>query len=274
MKKNLIGCLILILMLSGCSFNQKRDLMDKKDFGYYKMPYEAKVLFSDGIKSMQNKSSNEALSKFTEFVKLYPDLPQGYYNLGLILATNNEYKEAVENWEKCVSIDSNNADAYFNMAEGYKALYNNEKAIRNYKKYLELRPNDTNKTTIMDNIKKLQQATSGNGVIGKVLLTDKNGLKNNIATTNKSYFSLDDEKIYSFIEVADAENAPEITAQWNYFIDNTHKLEVNKVKLNPTKAENIVLSITRPKDQWIKGRYSFEVYVNNNLNVEMIYYIQ
>lgn len=274
MKRNFIAGLILILTISGCSYNNNEISSDNADFGYYKMPYEAKALFSEGINSMNEKRQSDALEQFSRFVKIYPEFPQGYYNLGLILANNNQYKEAVENWEKCVSLDRKNADAYFNMAEGYKILYDNENSIKNYKKYLELKPEDKNKEAIIQKIKQLQKATIGNGVIGKVLLTDKNGLKNNVATTNKSYFEMQDEKIYSSVEVLETKNEPEITAQWNYFIDNKHKLEVNKVKLNPTKPENILLSITKPKDEWIKGRYSFEVYVNNALNVETIYYIQ
>lgn len=274
MKKKFIVSLILILTISGCSSNQTETPINKQDFGYYKMPYTAKTLFSEGLNSMNRGKNSEALEKFSQFVKIYPNFPQGYYNLGLVLANNNQYKEAVENWEKCVSIDIKNADAYFNMAEGYKILYNNEKAIINYKKYLELEPNDKNKELIINKIKQLQKATIGNGVIGKVLLTDKNGLKDNIATSNKAYFDMQNDKIYSSIEVLDTVNEPEITAQWNYFIDNKHKLEINKIKLNPKKPENLLLSILKPKDEWIKGKYSFEVYVNNSLNVEIIYYIQ
>lgn len=273
MKKYFITFFTLLIILNGCTYYSpvSQDNHHKKN---YKMSYDAKVLFSEALRLFEKDKKQEAIVKFKEFVRLYPDLPQGYYNLGIVHASLKEYRQAVENWEKSVNLDSSNADAYFNLAEGYRFLYNNKKSIKNYQEYLTLRPNDEKKSEILKVISALQQSNIGQGIIGKIFLTNKNGIKNNIPVHSTAVFNGMDDEIYSYIEILDISNAPEILVKWNYFINDNYKIEVNKAKILPKKVENELISIKKPSNGWVKGKYNFEIYVNDELNSEMVYYVQ
>lgn len=70
------------------------------------------------------------------------DLVMLHYNLGVSLSFNNECDKAIEQFERVLSIQENNADAHYNL--GYLAYFyskNLVKAHQHFQKYLDIIPN-------------------------------------------------------------------------------------------------------------------------------------
>lgn len=79
-----------------------------------------------------NKEFNEAIKYYKKFIDLYKDDPEGYYGLGLILYTNNQEEEGLDNLIHAYTIYSAQnspyrADAAKKIGYMYKDLKNQNK---------------------------------------------------------------------------------------------------------------------------------------------------
>ncbi|MDP3791095.1 MAG: tetratricopeptide repeat protein [Candidatus Omnitrophota bacterium] len=64
-----------------------------------------------------------------------------HYNLGVAYAQAKLYDEAIEEYEKSLEFDSDNADAHYNLGILYETITSDaERAMSHYKKYLEINP--------------------------------------------------------------------------------------------------------------------------------------
>ena len=80
-----------------------------------------------------------------------------HYNLAVAYTKSKLYDDAIESYEKSLSINPNNADAHYNLGLLYSDVKNNsEKAAKHYKKYLELKPNAEDRDEVQDWIDKLR----------------------------------------------------------------------------------------------------------------------
>lgn len=79
-----------------------------------------------------------------------------HYNLGVAYAQAKLYDEAITEYEKSLEFDPDNADACYNLGMLYEAAESDlEKAVINYKKYLELNPTAEDTDEVHSRIKKL-----------------------------------------------------------------------------------------------------------------------
>ena len=67
-----------------------------------------------------------------------------YYNIGWNYGQLGEYEKALKNYEEALKLNPNSADTYFGIGWTYEKLNQNKKAIENYEKALKLNPNDAN----------------------------------------------------------------------------------------------------------------------------------
>jgi CubicO group peptidase (beta-lactamase class C family) len=74
--------------------------------------------------------------------------------LGYQLLRNGKPKEAIEIFKLNVEAYPQGSNAYDSLAEAYMAINERELAIQNYKKSLELNPNNTNAATILKRLEK------------------------------------------------------------------------------------------------------------------------
>ena len=72
--------------------------------------------------------------------KTSPSSPQNHNNLGDLYVRRGEYQKAVEEFKKAIELKPNYADAYHNLANIYHQLGKNDLAEENYKKALEFNP--------------------------------------------------------------------------------------------------------------------------------------
>ncbi|MBT9438251.1 MAG: tetratricopeptide repeat protein, partial [Desulfobacterales bacterium] len=66
---------------------------------------------------------------------------EAYYNRGVAYAFLNQYERAIEDYNKAIALDPNNAEAYNNRGVAYAFLNQYERAIADYNKAIALDPN-------------------------------------------------------------------------------------------------------------------------------------
>jgi tetratricopeptide (TPR) repeat protein len=72
---------------------------------------EFEVLLEVGQTYLLNKKYEEAISKFTEALKMNPHEPEAYYYLGLAYEGYGKLNEALEMYEKTIGLDCDYANA-------------------------------------------------------------------------------------------------------------------------------------------------------------------
>ena len=80
-----------------------------------------------------------------------------YYKEGLQFYQEEDYEAASIAFAKSVNYDTNNADAYFNLANSYRILERKEEAIAVYEKVIELFPTNSRANRSKAYLKELQK---------------------------------------------------------------------------------------------------------------------
>lgn len=84
----------------------------------------------------------KALEAFQQVIVLAPDLDVGYQNLGNVYSAQGKYQEAIPFYQKCLQIQPFYS-TYGNLGTAYFFLKQYPKAVEMYEKAVELNPNDT-----------------------------------------------------------------------------------------------------------------------------------
>ena len=100
-------------------------------------PDNADVLNLMGLIAQAKGLHDQACGWFYQAIKQAP-VASFYFNLGLSLFNDNKPYEAIEAYQKALSLQSTMKEAYNYLAEVYRDLGNTTKAIDNYKKAIEL----------------------------------------------------------------------------------------------------------------------------------------
>jgi D-alanyl-D-alanine-carboxypeptidase/D-alanyl-D-alanine-endopeptidase len=111
------------------------------------------------IEQIINKDGIEAaLEKFREIKsdpanKLYFEESE-FNDMGYRLMGSKRTKEALEVFKLNVGLYPESWNAYDSLAEAYMRIGDNEKAIKNYNKSLELNPENTNAKEMLEKLEK------------------------------------------------------------------------------------------------------------------------
>jgi len=263
MKRLLFFITFLGIILCGCSVSSE-NYPDNRD-SQLNLPQKAKVLLDKGIKDIKSDRISDAISDLEKLTASYPDYAVGYYNLGHAYAKNNEIYKAIISWEKCVTLDKNYADAYYNLGLAYKLAQSNSKAADNFTIYLSLKPDDPNSNEIKAEIINLKNNYNEKTIINKILLSDKFDLVNNEIIDPVNSFKLDTKTIYSLIEVSSAPKNTKLSAAWYYINYDNQKIPVNSASIAVKSNASALISISKPKNGWLVGRYELDILTNDNI---------
>lgn len=92
----------------------------------------------------ENEMINEALKKYTQLAKKYPNKRELYFNMGYIhLVKLKLYREAINYFNQAIAVDSNYFEAYFNKGYCLELLGDITNAEEEYKRCLEIKPDYT-----------------------------------------------------------------------------------------------------------------------------------
>lgn len=154
-------------------------------------------LFDAGSKAMQSKNFEEAIAKFQECVRLAPNQPAYWTNLGAAQQGANLLDQAVESYKKARSLTTNpkdqkDLDSYIAGAQGGKAQPIVDEALKKqsandfagaaegYKKALEIVPNNARlHTTLAACLQQIDDFNGARASFQQALNIDKKGEKEN-----------------------------------------------------------------------------------------------
>ncbi len=80
------------------------------------------------------RHTDPLLQKAQKWVKIHPDDPKGYNNLGILYLTRKRYDKAIENYKRAISLSPSLAAAHYNLGLAYHKQGNIKLAISAYQK--------------------------------------------------------------------------------------------------------------------------------------------
>ena len=101
---------------------------------------EHKRAVLDGLSHLNRGKPEEALEDFNRAISIDPNHMDGYLGRANALNTLGRYEESLKDYERVIEINPEIANAYVNRAIAYSHLKEYKKAIADYEKGLELDP--------------------------------------------------------------------------------------------------------------------------------------
>lgn len=101
-----------------------------------------RVHILNGKSAYSAKRYNEAAIAFKKAIKVDPDKPDAFINLGSTYVFLKEYKKAQENYDKAIQIDPENLTAHYNIGDISLHLGDYKKAIKHLTIFLKKNPKD------------------------------------------------------------------------------------------------------------------------------------
>jgi protein O-mannosyl-transferase len=134
-----------------------REAIEEFKIGLNIYPDDPDGWFNLGFAYFCLNNHDEALKAEERAIATEPRYAKAYNNIGVIRAMRGEIKEALPYFEKAASIDTNYADAYGNVGRCYNLLGEYSKASLYFKRALKLNPFDENiNRNMAENNKKLK----------------------------------------------------------------------------------------------------------------------
>ena len=123
-------------------FNSKRfSELIKKILNLQKnYPQSLFLLNLIGNTNNELENYNEAIINFKNIIKINSNFADAYYNLGIIYKKINLIDKSIDNYYKCIKINSKKYEAYNNLGNIFKDKLEIESAIKNYLYCLEINP--------------------------------------------------------------------------------------------------------------------------------------
>ena len=101
-----------------------------------------KVYFFLGTAHLQKKNYEKTVFYIENAIKIKPDIPNYYNNIGIALSNLNNNEKAIENYLKALELNNKFLDANINLAIEYKKILRFEDAIKYFNISLKISPNN------------------------------------------------------------------------------------------------------------------------------------
>ena len=108
---------------------------------YVGMTQSIEQLFQQGNQAQNEGRYREAESIWRQIISIDSNNAIAYFYIGLALRKQGKLEEAIAAYKKAIELDPNDATAYYNMGNALRKQGKLEEAIAAYKKALELDPN-------------------------------------------------------------------------------------------------------------------------------------
>ncbi len=123
-------------------FNSNKFIHAKKEIDKQILKFpNSPILFNilGAILADQNHY-NKAIENYKKSLKINPSYAEAYNNLGVALHKLNKIDEAIYNYEKAIRLKNNFVEALNNLANAYQDLGLKKDALDNFKKVTEIKP--------------------------------------------------------------------------------------------------------------------------------------
>ncbi|MBS3088147.1 glycosyltransferase family protein [Candidatus Pacearchaeota archaeon] len=94
--------------------------------------------FELALKEHQEGNLEKAKILYEKILEINPDIPDALHLLGVILYQNKEYEKAINKIEHALEFKTSDAGYYINLGQAYDAFGNKEKAVKSFKKSLDV----------------------------------------------------------------------------------------------------------------------------------------
>lgn len=118
---------------------------------------QAVDMTNEGARLVGENKLEEGEAKLRAALKIAPDIPAVYTNLGLCLMRKNQFAEAIPFLNKAIELDPTVAAPWLNLCNVYSVTGEHDKAIEAMKDFIKRFPNDDNASKIKQLIKIVQQ---------------------------------------------------------------------------------------------------------------------
>ena len=100
------------------------------------------LFFLLGTTFLQLKNYDNAINNFNKSISINSNFPNTYNNKGIALAEKRDYSEAIINYDKAIKLKKDYADAYLNKGISLNKLKRFSEAIKYFKLLIKVKPLD------------------------------------------------------------------------------------------------------------------------------------
>ena len=117
------------------SSTEPKEKLSQRDINTMKLLY---TVDESKLASLEADGNDLKLQQLLEYVKKFPDKPVGWTNLADHYAGQKNYKEAIKNFNKAISLDPSRAEPYNLLGITYAKIGDKQNAYNNLKRACEL----------------------------------------------------------------------------------------------------------------------------------------
>lgn len=122
------------------------------------VPNDAITLLKIGYIYKLKEDNTKAINYYQKAIIVNPDYTDGWFNLGLAYANENNFIESQKSFERVISLDSNYSFgyAYYALATALEYQGKNAEAVKNYKLFIKHNNDKDMINSVQEKIKQLQ----------------------------------------------------------------------------------------------------------------------
>lgn len=137
-----------------------------------------------GQSLMQSRRYAEARSLFEQAVAISPDFAPAHFYLGYARSESGDINGAIDEFQKCLSLDGSVKEAVLNIASCYQSLGDCDNAISFYRRYLAQNPGSPKARDIqsrIDGLARQARQSGGSATTGTAASTARNSTEDYFA---------------------------------------------------------------------------------------------
>lgn len=118
---------------------------------------EADVHFEKGVDYINQEDYQQAVEEFNRVISIDSEYIDAYCGIGIAYLNQKNYKKAIEVFEKATALGPDEPIAYYLLGKAYKEIMNYEQAISAWNKFLVLHPRGKRARRLRKHIKRLEE---------------------------------------------------------------------------------------------------------------------
>lgn len=118
---------------------------------------EADVHFEKGVDYINQGDYQQAIEEFNRVISIDSEYIDAYCGIGIAYLNQKKYKKAIEVFEKATALGPDEPIAYYLLGKAYKEIMNYEQAISAWNKFLVLHPKGKRARRLRKHIKRLEE---------------------------------------------------------------------------------------------------------------------